>query len=64
MSNTTEKDYGGKTGIGQHIDPNKGPSGLNSGQREIVRDKKSITPLNHSEAVGRVRRGDTDYKGE
>jgi len=38
---TSEKNYGSGKGIGQHIDPNKGPSGINSGQRIVVRNPQS-----------------------
>jgi hypothetical protein len=50
MSLLTEKNYGSKAGIGQHIDANHGPTGLNSGQRTIVRVPESITPLDVEEA--------------
>jgi hypothetical protein len=53
MSATNEKDYGSKAGIGQHIDPNRGPTGINSGQRSTVRNPESITPLDVDEANGR-----------
>ena len=41
------------SGGGQHRDPNHGPTGLNSGQRSIVRDPASKTPLDVEEANGR-----------
>lgn len=62
MSSTSERDYGRDKGIGRHIDANRGPTGLNSGQRTIVRDAASVTPLDVEEANGRganAGRGDS-----
>jgi len=53
MSLLTEKNYGSKAGVGQHIDPNHGPTGLNTGQRSQVKVPGSVTPLNVDEANGR-----------
>ena len=39
-----------RMGIGQHRAPNHGPTGLNSGQRESVKNPASITRLSYEEA--------------
>jgi hypothetical protein len=38
------------SGGGQHRAPNHGPAGVNTGQRSIVRDEASKTPLDVEEA--------------
>ena len=53
MSSTSEKGTENRHGVGQHADANRGPTGLNSGQRTIVRDAASVTPLDVEEANGR-----------
>jgi hypothetical protein len=53
MSSTNERGTENRHGIGQHIDANRGPTGLNSGQRTIVRDEASKTALDVEEASGR-----------
>jgi hypothetical protein len=50
LSSLTEKNYGREKGIGQHIAPNRGPAGGNTGQRTVVRVPGSITPLDVDEA--------------
>jgi hypothetical protein len=39
-----------RMGIGQHRAPNHSPTGLNSGQRESVKNPASVTPLSYEEA--------------
>jgi hypothetical protein len=38
MSSTREKGTENRHGIGQHADPNRSPTGLNTGQRESVKN--------------------------
>ena len=62
MSSTSEKGTENRHGVGQHADPNHGPTGLNTGQRTIIRDGASKTPLDVEEANGRganAGRGDS-----
>jgi hypothetical protein len=44
--NSTKEDSSG----GQHRAPNHGPTGLNTGQRSIVRNPESVTSLDVEEA--------------
>ena len=53
MSSTSEKGTENRHGIGEHIAPNRGPTGLNSGQRTIIRDQASKTALDVDQANGR-----------
>jgi hypothetical protein len=50
VSKLTE--YENKAGIGQKRVTERGPSLGNSGQRSIIKDLRSITPLNVDEANG------------
>jgi hypothetical protein len=49
------------SGGGQHRAPNHGPTGANSGQRSIVRNPESITPLDVDEANGRGANAGRDH---
>jgi hypothetical protein len=53
MSSTSEKGTENRHGIGQHRQANHGPAGGNTGQRSVVRDAASVTPLDVDEANGR-----------
>ena len=53
MSLLTEKGAQDHHAIGEHVAPNRGPAGGNTGQRSIVRNPESVTPLDVDEANGR-----------
>jgi hypothetical protein len=60
MSKLTERGTEDHHAIGEHVAPNHGPAGGNTGQRTVVRVPGSITPLSYKEAVTNGTKTDKD----